>query len=106
MDIYQSTIRPILFSGLKTDPEWLHNRTLALLSWLSSNQESTLGHWVKGQLQQRFCLNDGRLEQTLWGVNFPNPMGLAAGFDKDGVAAGIWGSLGFGFAELGTVTFH
>ncbi|NEO65219.1 MAG: quinone-dependent dihydroorotate dehydrogenase, partial [Moorea sp. SIO4G2] len=42
----------------------------------------------------------------LWGVNFPNPMGLAAGFDKDGVAAGIWGSLGFGFAELGTVTFH
>ncbi|NEN96491.1 MAG: quinone-dependent dihydroorotate dehydrogenase [Moorea sp. SIO3I7] len=106
MDIYQSTIRPILFSGLKTDPEWLHNRTLALLSWLSSNQESTLGHWVKGQLQQRFCLNDGRLEQTLWGVNFPNPLGLAAGFDKDGVAAGIWGSLGFGFAELGTVTFH
>ncbi|NET85422.1 MAG: quinone-dependent dihydroorotate dehydrogenase [Moorea sp. SIO1F2] len=106
MDIYQSTIRPILFSGLKTDPELLHNRTLALLSWLSSNQESTLGHWVKGQLQQRFCLNDGRLEQTLWGVNFPNPMGLAAGFDKDGVAAGIWGSLGFGFAELGTVTFH
>ncbi|NEO78702.1 quinone-dependent dihydroorotate dehydrogenase [Moorena sp. SIO4G3] len=106
MDIYQSTIRPILFSGLKTDPEWLHNRTLALLSWLSSNQESTLGHWVKGQLQQRFCLNDARLEQTLWGVNFPNPMGLAAGFDKDGVAAGIWGSLGFGFAELGTVTFH
>ncbi|NEO90435.1 MAG: quinone-dependent dihydroorotate dehydrogenase [Moorea sp. SIO3G5] len=106
MDIYQSTIRPILFSGLKTDPEWLHNKTLALLSWLSSNQESTLGHWVKGQLQQRFCLNDGRLEQTLWGVNFPNPLGLAAGFDKDGVAAGIWGSLGFGFAELGTVTFH
>ncbi len=106
MDIYQSTIRPIIFSGLKTDPEWLHNRTLALLNWLSSNQQSTLGHWVKGQLQQRFCLNDARLEQTLWGVNFPNPLGLAAGFDKDGVAAGIWGSLGFGFAELGTVTFH
>ena len=106
MDIYQSTIRPILFSGLKTDPEWLHNRTLALLSLLSSNQDSTLGHWLQGQLQQRFCINDARLEQTLWGVNFPNPLGLAAGFDKDGVAAGIWGSLGFGFAELGTVTFH
>ncbi|WP_438941755.1 quinone-dependent dihydroorotate dehydrogenase [Moorena producens] len=96
----------MLFSGLKTDPEWLHNRTLGLLSWLSSNQKSTLGHWLQGQLQQRFCLNDARLEQTLWGVNFPNPLGLAAGFDKDGVAAGIWGSLGFGFAELGTVTFH
>lgn len=106
MDIYQSTIRPILFSGLKTDPEWLHNRTIALFSWLSWHQESNLGHWVEGQLQQRFCLNDARLEQTLWGVNFPNPLGLAAGFDKDGVAAGIWGSLGFGFAELGTVTFH
>jgi dihydroorotate dehydrogenase len=45
------------------------------------------------------------LEQNLFGLNFPNPLGLAAGFDKDGIAAQIWSSFGFGFAELGTVTF-
>jgi dihydroorotate dehydrogenase len=56
-------------------------------------------------LEQSLCLYDQRLEQTLFGLNFPNPVGLAAGFDKDGVAAGIWSSFGFGFAELGTVTF-
>ncbi len=52
------------------------------------------------------CLHDKRLEQNLFGSTFPNPLGLSAGFDKDGIAAGIWSSLGFGFAELGTVTFH
>jgi dihydroorotate dehydrogenase len=46
------------------------------------------------------------MEQTLWGLNFPNPLGLAAGFDKDGMAARLWGHFGFGFAELGTVTLH
>jgi len=44
------------------------------------------------------------LGQTLFGVHFPNPVGLAAGFDKNGVAAGRWSDLGFGFAEIGTVT--
>jgi dihydroorotate dehydrogenase len=44
------------------------------------------------------------LEQNLFGLHFPNPVGLAAGFDKDGVATPIWSSLGFGFAEVGTVT--
>jgi dihydroorotate dehydrogenase len=42
----------------------------------------------------------------LWSITFANPLGLAAGFDKDGVASGLWADFGFGFAELGTVTFH
>ena len=46
------------------------------------------------------------MAQTIWGLDFPNPLGLAAGFDKDGVGAGIWSSLGFGLAEIGAVTFH
>ncbi len=50
--------------------------------------------------------NDVRLEQSLFGCRFKNPVGLAAGFDKDGVASGLWHCFGFGFAELGTVTFH
>ncbi|NEO97468.1 MAG: quinone-dependent dihydroorotate dehydrogenase [Symploca sp. SIO2E9] len=106
MNVYKSGIRPILFSALKADPEWLHQQSLRLLAWLDSNSESSPSRWIQAQLQQSFCLSDPRLEQNLWGLKFPNPLGLAAGFDKDGVAADIWGKLGFGFAELGTVTFH
>jgi dihydroorotate dehydrogenase len=57
---------------------------------------------VAADLQRR----DLRLEQVLFGCRFPNPVGLAAGFDKNGVAAGIWDRFGFGFAEVGTVTWH
>jgi len=46
------------------------------------------------------------LVQRLWNVDFPNPIGLAAGFDKDARAPHVWPLLGFGFAELGTVTAH
>jgi len=106
MDIYQSGIRPILFSALKADPEWLHHNTLRLLGWLAQTSERPQSHWVQTQLQQVYCLSDARLEQNLWGLKFPNPLGLAAGFDKDGVATSIWGALGFGFAELGTVTLQ
>lgn len=104
MDIYQVAIRPLLFNLVKADPEWLHQQTIRSLSWLSQTSNPS-AHWVNQRLQQSLCLKDPRLEQNLFGLNFPNPLGLAAGFDKDGVAAGIWSSLGFGFAELGTVTF-
>ncbi|MEM9948038.1 MAG: quinone-dependent dihydroorotate dehydrogenase, partial [Cyanobacteria bacterium P01_D01_bin.36] len=46
------------------------------------------------------------LSQSLWGLSFDNPLGLAAGFDKDGTAARAWPLMGFGFAELGTVTYY
>jgi dihydroorotate dehydrogenase len=58
------------------------------------------------QLEKSFCVQNSRLHQTLWGLDFNNPLGLAAGFDKDGTAAGMWSSFGFGFAELGAVTLH
>jgi dihydroorotate dehydrogenase len=54
------------------------------------------------ELQRR----DPRLQQTLFGCRFANPVGLAAGFDKNGVAAALWDRFGFGFAELGTVTWE
>ncbi|NEQ20313.1 MAG: quinone-dependent dihydroorotate dehydrogenase, partial [Microcoleus sp. SIO2G3] len=106
MDIYQAGIRPILFSALKADPEWLHQRTLQALGWLERTSERPLTQWVQAQLQHNYSLRSPAIEQTLWGLKFPNPLGLAAGFDKDGVAAGVWGAFGFGFAELGTVTFQ
>lgn len=106
LDIYQVGLRPLLFSGLKADPEWLHQQALQLLGWLDRTDDRPPASWVKSQLQQSCCVFDARLEQQLWGLRFPNLVGLAAGFDKDGVAAGVWSSLGFGFAEVGTVTFH
>ena len=48
--------------------------------------------------------HDPVLESTVFGVRFPGPMGLAAGFDKDGAGLNTWGALGFGYAEVGTVT--
>lgn len=106
MDIYQSGIRPILFSALKADPELMHHQVLGLLGWLEHRSDRPLGRWIQTRLQQMYCLSDSRLKQSLWGLEFPNPAGLAAGFDKDGIAASIWGVFGFGFAELGTVTFQ
>lgn len=106
MDIYQAGLRPLLFSGLKADPEWLHQRAIQTLNWLDRTRHHVPSRWVQAQLQQSCHLGNAHLEQTLWGLKFRNPVGLAAGFDKDGLAAGMWSTLGFGFAELGTVTFQ
>ncbi len=106
MDIYQLAVRPLLFSALKADPEVVHKQSLALLHAIDSTPKSPLSKLFKASVQQYFCRSDDRLSQSLFGLNFPNPVGLAAGFDKDGIAAGMWQYLGFGFAELGTVTYH
>ena len=55
-------------------------------------------------LKKRLAPHDPVLESTVFGVRFPGPMGLAAGFDKNGVGMHTWGALGFGYAEVGTVT--
>jgi dihydroorotate dehydrogenase len=104
--MYKTVIRPLLFSGLKADPEWLHNRSLTLLEWLEKNQDQFPANWILNQVSSQWSYHETRLSQTLWGINFPNPLGLAAGFDKNGVAASIWDRFGFGYAELGTVTEH
>jgi dihydroorotate dehydrogenase len=106
VDIYKSAIRPLLFNGLKVDPEWMHDRVIGSLDWLDRNRTRSGIKQILGQLQKSTGLQDKRLQQQLWGIDFPNPLGLAAGFDKDGVAAHIWSNFGFGFAEMGTVTFQ
>jgi dihydroorotate dehydrogenase len=55
-------------------------------------------------LKEWLAPDDPVLESTVFGVRFPGPMGLAAGFDKNGVGLDTWGALGFGYAEVGTVT--
>jgi dihydroorotate dehydrogenase len=105
VDIYKIGIRPLLFSGLKADPEQVHYQTLRLLNWLDDDHH-IWSHWARQSLVQLCRFQHPALVQSIWGLPFINPLGLAAGFDKDGVAAGIWSSFGFGFAELGTVTLH
>lgn len=104
MDIYRSSVRPLLFSVLKTDAEWLHNRTLQILEFAARTQSNPATSQMLWRLQKSLGVQDSRLEQSKWGISFKNPVGLAAGFDKNGQAADIWANFGFGFAEIGTVT--
>ncbi|PYL59802.1 MAG: dihydroorotate dehydrogenase (quinone), partial [Verrucomicrobia bacterium] len=89
---YETFVRPLLFS---LDPETAHRLTIKLLRAASHSD---------------FALHRLRLFQppskprTLFGLNFPNPIGLAAGLDKNGVALPAWAALGFGFVEIGTIT--
>lgn len=106
MDIYKSGIRPLLFTWVNADPEQLHQQMMRLLGWFDKHGDRGLAKAVRGQLRRSYQFNHLALEQTLWGCRFANPVGLAAGFDKDGLAADIWSDFGFGFAELGTVTLH
>ena len=103
---FTKPLYPLLLSSVKSDPESAHRQLLKTLSNLELNRHSVWGRLAIKQLEKSFCIQDTRLQQTLWGLDFPNPFGLAAGFDKDGTAAGIWSSFGFGFAELGAVTLH
>ena len=96
----------MLLSAVKSDPETAHRQMLTALSNLETSRYSTWGSLTIKQLEKSFCLRNSRLQQSLWGLDFNNPFGLAAGFDKDGTAAGIWSSFGFGFAELGAVTLN
>ncbi|MEL6493995.1 MAG: quinone-dependent dihydroorotate dehydrogenase [Cyanobacteria bacterium J06623_7] len=97
---------PLLLSSVKSDPETAHRQMLRTLHNLELNRHSAWGRLAIKQLEKSFCVRNTRLQQSLWGLEFNNPFGLAAGFDKDGTAAGMWHSFGFGFAELGAVTLH
>lgn len=110
-DPYTQVVRPLLFSGLRLDPEWLHKSAVASLVWLARPvpENPTAAAWTRQRqdwLQHQLTVQDARLKQQLWGLTFDNPLGLAAGFDKDGKAARAWPLFGFGFTELGTVTCH
>ncbi|KWX66114.1 quinone-dependent dihydroorotate dehydrogenase [Mycobacterium sp. NAZ190054] len=59
---------------------------------------------LRRQLTRRLAPRDPILASTVFGTRFPGPLGLAAGFDKDGAGVHTWGALGFGYAEIGTVT--
>lgn len=92
---YRNCLRPILFTQ---DSEKIHNRTLAALGCAAR-------HPTLRQVAEKFY-GAPDLPIELFGLKFPNPIGLAAGMDKQAAAVPIWEKLGFGFCELGGVTWH
>ena len=95
---YRHLARPLLFRFGQGDAETAHHRTLRVLSGVSRSRPAlaVLGAVCRAHPSRR----------TVFGVDFPCAVGLAAGMDKDGVALKAWPALGFGFVEVGTVTTH
>ncbi len=93
--LYQYTAKPIFFLF---DPEDTHNLLTLKGRFLGSN------HLTRGLITFFFGYQNKKLEQTIAGIRFPNPLGLAAGFDKDAHLTAILPAVGFGYAEVGSIT--
>ncbi|MEL7534148.1 MAG: quinone-dependent dihydroorotate dehydrogenase [Bacteroidota bacterium] len=93
--MYRSLIRPFLF---RFDPERIHNFTFG---FLKAAQSLPFGGSIS---RMAYRLEDPALEKEIFGLKFKNPVGLAAGFDKDAKLLHHWRNFGFGFVEFGTVT--
>ena len=104
--LYQRLLGPLLSRDEGADAEQLSQLTLTALGQASLRRTWPIVSGALAGLAAELQHPDPRLEQSLFGCRFANPVGLAAGFDKNGVAAAIWHLFGFGFAEVGTVTWH
>ncbi len=93
--MYKFLIRPILFCF---SPENIHNFVFFILKMASKIP------YISNFLKFFFHIKDKKLEKEIMGIKFPNPVGLAAGLDKDAEAFDILSHLGFGFIEIGTLT--
>ena len=93
--MYKSIIRPLFFLF---DPEKIHHFTFSLIKVLSKIPG------IPAVFRGLYQVNDKKLERKLLGLTFKNPVGLAAGFDKNAVLFNELANFGFGFIEIGTVT--
>lgn len=93
--MYKALIRPLLF---QFDPEKVHHFTFKSIKFLNKIPLVSAG------IRSQFCIEDTRLHRELFGLTFKNPVGLAAGFDKDAKLFNELSNYGFGFIEIGTVT--
>ncbi|MCG8734201.1 quinone-dependent dihydroorotate dehydrogenase [Tenacibaculum finnmarkense] len=93
--MYKQLIRPILFLF---DPEKIHYFTFSVVKTVSKIP------FVSSIFRSMYQVNDKKLERNLFGLTFKNPVGLAAGFDKNAVLYNELANFGFGFVEIGTVT--
>ena len=93
--MYKSILRPILFNF---DPEKVHYFTFSMIKVISKIPG------FSAAIRFLYQVNNPKLERTLFGMTFKNPVGLAAGFDKNAVLYNELADFGFGFIEIGTVT--
>jgi dihydroorotate dehydrogenase len=93
---YRRVLRPLLFRAYDGDAERIHEETLAAAARVGRSRPARAAIAA-------LCAGH-RAPATVAGIQFPGMVGLAAGMDKDGVGTKTWGSLGFGYVELGTVT--
>ena len=93
--MYKSLIRPLLF---KFDPEKIHHFTFSSIRFLNNIPG------MPGVIKSVYNVTDPRLEREVFGLKFKNPVGLAAGMDKDAKLYKELSGLGFGFIEIGTLT--
>jgi len=93
--MYKLLIRPLLFCF---DPEKVHHFTFGLVRLLNKIP------LIPNLIRSIYVVNDKRLERNLFGLTFKNPVGLAAGFDKDAKLFNELSNFGFGFIEIGTLT--
>lgn len=93
--MYKFLIRPVLF---KFDPEDVHHFSFSFLKIIQKIP------FVSALFRSLYVVKNPKLEREVFGITFPNPVGLAAGFDKDAKLFRELSNLGFGFIEIGTVT--
>ena len=93
--MYKLLLRPILFCF---DPEKVHYFTFSLVKFISKIP------FVTSIIKAIYVLEDKRLEREVFGLKFKNPVGLAAGFDKDAKLFNELSDFGLGFIEIGTLT--
>lgn len=95
MSFYKSIIKPIFFSQ---DPEEVHYKVFSAI------KKSAKIPGVSGIVRSMFSVKSPKLEREVFSLKFPNPVGLAAGFDKDAKLFNELADYGFGFVEIGTLT--
>ena len=102
--LYRRVARPIFFRVAGRDAEAIHERVLGGLAFASRSPALTRAVAIAAELAGGAMPRT--LEREVFGLRFPNPIGLAAGFDKNAVAIPALAALGFGFVEVGTITRH
>ncbi len=105
-DLYNILLGQLLSQDEGIDAEILTNSALNAIKFASLNRNFPIISNILLKASNDFQRNSSSLNQIVFGSHFKNPLGLAAGFDKNGVGAGLWNYFGFGFAELGTITWH
>lgn len=96
--VYRRFYALVLAAMFRVPPERIHRVMARLITWVGRIKP------LRALAARLLTVDDPVLRTRVFGIDFPAPLGLAAGFDKNAEAVDAWGALGFGFAEVGTVT--